>query len=515
MERLPKTAQALRLPSPLAALARARAGLTRTAAAPRRPPRARASPARRLAPAVAALLVLGGCATFSADGGFEAVEQLTRERTGQSPARQKSTRDAAAAQERISELLALPLTAESAVEVALLGNPGLQASFQDLGIAESELVRAGRLRNPAFSFGRLSGGGGVEIERTVMFDVLGLIRMPLASRIEQRRFEQAKLRAASDAVGIAAQTRRAYFRAVAAQELVTYFEQVKDAADAASELARRMVEAGNFSKLAQMREQAFQAQVAAGLAGARHRAAAAREALIRSLGLAADQPGFELPGRLPGLPDQPAVPVDAERTAMAQRLDVMIARRATQAAADSLGLTKATRMVNVLELGYANASESGAERKDGYEVELELPLFDFGSTRAARAEAVYMQALHRAAQVAVDARSEVRENYSAYRAAYDLARQYRDEIVPLRKQISEENLLRYNGMLIGVFELLADAREQVASVAASVEALRDFWLAASDLQMAMTGRSPAPVAEAGTATTTATGVATAAGPGGH
>jgi len=133
---------------------------------------------------------------------------------------------------------------------------------------------------------------------------------------------------------------------------------------------------------------------------------------------------------------------------------------------------------------------TGEPRANGYEIELELPLFDFGSTRAARAEATYMQAVHRTAQVAIEARSEVRESYSAYRTSYDLARHYRDEVVPLRKRISEENLLRYNGMLIGVFELLADSRDQVTSVTGYVEALRDFWVAETNLQTVLTGRSP-------------------------
>src|SRR3954467_5621286 len=123
-----------------------------------------------------------------------------------------------------------------------------------------------------------------------------------------------------------------------------------------------------------------------------------------------------------------------------------------------------------MELGYQNRSESGSPRRRGYEIQLELPLFDFGTTRVARAEATYMQALHRTAQIAVNARSEVRETYSASRTAYDVARHYRDEIVPLRKRISEENLLRYNGLLMSVFELLADARDQVPAVTGFVQA---------------------------------------------
>lgn len=460
----------------------------------------------RLAIIAAASLLLAGCASFSPDGGFGKVSQLTQERTGQGVALQRSPEDAQTARNRVAELLQVALTADAAVEVALLNNRGLQAKFGDLGIAESELVRAGRLKNPSLSFGRMSGGGGIEIERTVLFDILGLLTMPMAKEVGQQRFEQAQYQAAYDAVSLAADVRRAYFDAVAAQELAKFYEQVKETADVSNELAKRMLQAGNFNKLAQMREQAFYADATAQLARAQHQAAAQREKLIRLLGLYGEQLNFKLPQRLPELPKQVLEPQNAEQTAMDKRLDVQMAKRAAEATAKSLHLTNATRIVNVLDVAYKNKSESGAPRANGYEIELELPLFDFGSTRAARAQATYMQAVNRTAEVAVNARSEVREAYSAYRTAYDLAQHYRDEVVPLRKRISEENLLRYNGMLIGVFELLADAREQVAGVTGYVQALRDFWVAETNLQTALTARSPAagsvsqPAAAAGSAT---------------
>ena len=98
-----------------------------------------------------------------------------------------------------------------------------------------------------------------------------------------------------------------------------------------------------------------------------------------------------------------------------------------------------------------------------------------------------MQALHRVAETAVNARSEVREAYQGYRSSFDIAQHYRDEIVPLRKRIAEENQARYNGMIIGVFELLADARAQISSVNSYIESLRDFWIAQADLEMALMG----------------------------
>jgi outer membrane protein TolC len=432
-------------------------------------------------------LFLAGCATFSQDGGMDAVSSMTKERTGQAVRIADTESERSEIEATLTQLLAKPLTADSAVQIALLNNRGLQASLADLGIAEADLVRAGRIGNPSFSFSRLRGEDNVEIERSVMFDLIGLLTIPIRSGIEQGRFEQAKLKAANEAVRIAGDARRAYFNALAAQQTAHYMEQVKDAAEASAELAGRMATVGNWSRLDQAREQAFYAEATAQLARARHNGAAARERLARTLGLWGDQLEFRLPERLPNLPNTMTASADLEQLAMKQRLDVQIAKSNADATARALGLSRATGFVNVLHAGYSNKSETGESRANGYEIELELPIFDWGRSRTAKAEAIYMQSVHRTADTAVRARSEVREAYSAYRTAYDLAKHYRDEIVPLRKKISDEMMLRYNGMLASVFELLADSRLQIASVNAAIEAQRDYWLADTDLQMAING----------------------------
>lgn len=237
-----------------------------------------------------------------------------------------------------------------------------------------------------------------------------------------------------------------------------------------------------------MREQGFYADATQNLARAERAALASREKLTRLMGLWGAQTRFQLPERLPDLPEAPKDQPDIERVALAQRLDVQGAKLAAEQTAKNLGLTKTTRFVNVLELGWVHNSSNEEPTQTGWEVGLELPLFDWGGARVARAEAVYMQALARAAETAVNARSEVREAYGAYRSSWDIARHNRDEIVPLRQRIAEENVLRYNGMLIGVFELLADTRSQIASVNAYIESLRDFWLAQADLEMALIGK---------------------------
>lgn len=446
---------------------------------------------QRIKPVVIAcsVLVLAGCATFSNDGGLDTVAAITKERTGQTVRQEKSASDRSDVDAAVDTLLRKPLTADSAVQIALMNNKGLQASLADLGIAEADLVRAGRMGNPSFSFARMRGGDDVEIERSIMFDLIGLLTISIRSNIEQGRFEQAKLQAAIEAVRLAADTRRAYFTAIAASQTARYMEQVATAAEAGAELGKRMAKVGNWSKLDQAREQAFYADAMAQVARARHNATAAREQLTRMLGLWGDKTAFTLPERLPDLPKAAKEVTDIEAQAMQQRLDVQMAQRNAQATASALGLSKATGFINVLHAGYANMSETGKPRANGYEVELELPIFDWGRSRTAKAEAIYMQAAHRTADVAVRARSEVREAYSAYRTAYDVAKHYRDEIVPLRKKISDEMLLRYNGMLIGVFELLADSRAQIASVNTAIEAQRDYWLTETDLQAAINGSS--------------------------
>ncbi|NJN40332.1 MAG: TolC family protein [Gammaproteobacteria bacterium] len=436
--------------------------------------------------AVTAALVLTGCATFSEDGGFGAVQSMAKERLGSEAKWLRNEADADAADRQVQALLAKPLSAEDAVQIALLNNRGLQASYAELGIAEADLVQAGRIANPTFGYFNVRGGGELNIERALSFNVIQLLTMPLATKITARRFEQTKLAVSAEMLGVAAESRRAYYGAVAAQESIRYFEQVKESAEAGAELARRMFASGNYNVLQRAREQAFYADAVAQLARARQTAVAERERLTRLMGLWGKDVAFRLPDRLPELPKGPAERQDAEQTAMSTRLDVQASRRDLEALAESLGLTKATRFINVLEIGIAQERDQVAVL-NGYEIRLEIPIFDWGEARVARAEALYMQAANRTAETAVNARSEVREAYSAYRTTYDLARHYRNEIVPLRKKISEENLLRYNGMLIGVFELLADARESIAAVNASIEAQRDFWLADTNLQAAQNG----------------------------
>ncbi len=445
---------------------------------------------RTIAVLVSASLLLGGCATFSKDGGFGNVQQTTQQHIKQEIAWPKTKDEQSKVNDQVSALLEHKLDVGSAVQIALLNNKRLQASFYELGISEADLVQAGRLPNPRFSMLYAKNNGEYKIEQAFTFNIFSLITMPKAVEIENRRFELVQKETVLDVLKLANHTRLAYFDAVAATELVRYSEQVRESAEASAELARRMYKAGNWNKLEQAREQSFYADAALDFANARNKQVKAYEALARLLSVSSDQ--ISLVERLPDLPKSLEDLQPFEKAAFENRLDLQAMRLETDALAKQLGLTKTTRFINVLEIGPARVLEGrrGDPYKKGLEIGFEIPLFDWGTARVAKAEAIYMQAVNETVQVAINAQSEIREAYNTYRTNYDVTKHLRDEIVPIRKKILSENQLRYNGMLTSPFELFGDARAQVASVKNYIESLREFWVADSALQMTLIGSNP-------------------------
>jgi outer membrane protein TolC len=423
---------------------------------------------------------------------MNAVSDITAQDIGKDAAAIRNPDEAREAHAVVTRLLSRPLTANTAVQIALLNNRGLQASYNELASAEAQRVGASLPPSPTFSLFRVSGSVETEIERQLVIDVIALAALPAASEIATTRFHQAQLRAAEDTLRIAAQTRRAYYRAVAARELVDYLTQAQTAAESAAKFAHGLGETGAMNKLDQAREQAFYAEVTAQLAAAREVAASEREALVRLMGLWGGDLKFKLPPALPPLPARAKNLAGIELEAVARRIDLQISRLETEALARSHGLTKATRFISIFDAGPADKTIVDKQlgetlREPGFALQLQVPLFDFGEVRLREAEATYMRAVNRLLDRAVTVRSEARDAYRAYRSSYDIAMHYRREVLPLRKIISDETLLRYNAMLIDVFGLLAEARQRINVNLAAIDAERAFWLATVDLNTAVMG----------------------------
>jgi outer membrane protein TolC len=445
-----------------------------------------------IAMALGCALLLPNCTAFSPDGGMSVVAVIGAEELGADVVAVHTPEQAAIARERVVGLMRRTLTADAAVQIALINNRGLQAAYNALGIAEAEMVQASLPPSPGFSIERLSSSLEIEIERRIVANILALATLPARASVAADRFHQAQLRAALETLRVALDARRAYYRAVAAREIAGFLEQAKSAAEAAADVARRLGETGTLNKLDQAREQVFYAEITAQLASARQRADGDRERLIRALGLWGDDLAFSLPGRLPALPLRVRALPDIEVEAVRRRVDLQIARMEVEALAKTYGLTGATRFVNLLEVsGVAKDLKDRAtgerNRERGFELEFQIPLFDFGETRVRQAEQTYMHAVNRLAERAVNVRSEARTTYRAYRSTYDIAMHYRREVLPLRKIISDETLLRYNAMQIDVFALLGEARQRTAATIAAIEAQRNFWLAQTNLLGAVAG----------------------------
>jgi outer membrane protein TolC len=435
---------------------------------------------------------LAACQTFSQDGGMSVTADIAGKILNKGVVAIRSEEDAAAARAEVERLLKRPLTVDSAVQIALLNNRGLQAAYNELGIAEAVRVQQSLPPNPHFSVTRMTGSVETEIERQIVANILALATLPVRSEIAAERFHQAQLAAALATLRVAAEARRAIYRAVAAQETVGLFTQANEAAETMAQLAKRLGETGAMNKLDQAREQAFHSDIVIRLASAQQRASRERERLVRVLGLWGNNLKFALPKSLPPLPKRALALPAAEQEAVRRRVDLQIARIELDTLAKAYGLTNATRFINVLEAGYADKltkeKATGESIRDrGFTVSFEVPMFDFGETRVREAEQTYMQAVNRLAQKAVNVRSEAREAYRNYRTSYDIATHYQREVLPLRKIISDEMMLRYGAMQVDVFTLLLEAQQKLNASAAASDAMRDFWLASTDLSTAMTG----------------------------
>ena len=431
-------------------------------------------------------LLLAGCASVDSEQATAAARDWSQRVDAQAP----QLRIAAAPPDELQalreRLLSEPLTESTALQLSLAQSPALQVLLAEGWRAQAEAAQRGAPPNPVFLFERVVTGGDVDITRFLGIGLTELLTWPWRSDIAGREVGALRLQLAREVLAHNAELRAAWVRAVAAQQLVVYRRQVQDAAATSAELARRMQAAGNFSRLQQAREQAFLADAGTQLARALATATAEREALVRRLGLDADDAQrLQLPDRLPELPAQLRPGEQVGQRAMDERLDLLLARAQLGAAQRAMGL-ETVRLFD-LELAAVRELGPGGERGRGVEAGVVLPLLDPGIALRQAASARLLAAQQRFEQVRIDAGSVLRERYALYRSAHAVALQQRDEVVPLRRTIAEEMLLRYNGMLVGVFELLADARTQIDAVIAAIEAQRDFWLADAALTSAIAG----------------------------
>lgn len=452
-------------------------------------------------PLVALAALLGGCASFSPDGGMGDVASAVGRETGKDVVKLNSAEDTRRARERVEALVTQPLSADSAVQISLLSNRDLQAAYNDLGISEAAYVQASLPKNPGLSFMLYGGTGITNFETRLIENILDLATLPARTKIAAEHYAHAKHVAISTTLGLAADVRRAWVRAVAAERQVRFLEQSRATADEAARLVAKLGEAGQGDQLDQAEIAAFYAEISVRLGQARISARRERERLTRLLGLWGPEVAFRLPDDLLPLPGEPNTIANVEVEAIDRRIDLIVARHDVAAYARTLKLTQATRYVSMLQLAGLVNNESAnpltnantAITRAGGALDIEIPIFDTGEARERSARETYMRAVNRLAARAVNARSEARIAYDTYRGTYDIARFYETRVLPLRQVVSQQFGLRYataanvpENMRIDLFKVLVDTRTRIAATASALDARRDFFLAEVDLQAALT-----------------------------
>jgi len=440
-----------------------------------------------------------GCATVQPDARFAEVSEAASMRLKQNLVWNRDSDQDRRAKAAVERLLKQELTVQSAVQIALLNNRELQASYARLGIVQADLVEAGLLQNPVFALTVVKGGGASIIEGSVVQDFVGIFSISARRKTGEAAAQRVTLEVAQRAFELAKLVEAQYYTVVADAQALELAGQVTAATQAAAELAQRQREAGNLSRREQNIQQALYAQTLLDLAQAESKLASDREVLNRSMGLWGGDIDWRTVVRLPKIPDTLPALDQVEAQAVTQRLDLSAAKQAAYASAQALSLTAQFRYLSALGIGVAYKREPDVGAMVGPTIELGLPLFDRGDARVARARAQLAQDQEQLAALAVDIRSQAREARARLIAARDIVRHYEKVLLPLQQSIVDDTLKLYSGMLLGVYDLLLARQNQVATARQYIAASKEFWLAWTDLERAVGGRitlAALPVGEA-------------------
>jgi len=440
------------------------------------------------------IAVLGaGYVCVPPERGHDQVASIVDQRTGHKTRWDKGPPDDAQVADWVRQLTSKGLTRARAVEIALVNNPDLQATYEDLGVSQADMVQAGLLRNPTFGADlgfRLNNGANDELRLSLVQDFLDLFVLPLRKEIARERFEADTLRVANRALEVAASVEKAFISAQAGVELVAFRRTVVEATASAADLSQRQFDAGNVSELDRATEAALYQQAKLDLTREEVELLEARESVNRLLGLWGETTSWRLAESLPQLPAAEPQLEHLESFAMSRRLDVAVAKRYAALLSKAVDLARSTRFVGRLDVGVDMHRDPNGPLLLGPNLVIELPIFDQRQATIARLEAQRREQERRLSAVSIDARSEVRLAEVRLRAGRQTVLHYRDVLVPLRKAVSDQALLHYNGMFISVFQLLNAKQGEVDAQRGYLEALRDYWKARAELARALGGALP-------------------------
>ena len=431
------------------------------------------------------LLGAGVCPAASLDRSFDDVSGVVMTRTGKRVQWNRGSAQDAEAERYVRAQLRRPLTASTAVQIALLNNHELQATYEEIGIAQADLIEAGLLKNPLFSFQRRWPGQALEAD--ILGEFIDLLFLPLRKRVAAAQLEAAKLRVGSEILKTVAEVRVAFYENQGNVQIADLAQSVEQATAAAAEAALQLHQAGNTRSLDLASEEALHVQAKVDFAKTQSAGIESREKLTRLLGLWGADTTWQVSPRLPDPPNKEVSVDGLESRAIAQRLDLAAYKQETLSEAHRLGLVRFQEIAQGFELGAHYEREKDGQYSVGPSLNLPIPFFNFGQAAKARTEAKVRQSRQRYLALAVQIRSEVRAARDRMLLARQRVEYVQSTALPLRRRVVEESQLQYNAMQVSLFDLLKAKQEEVNSGREYVEALRDYWVARAELEKAVGG----------------------------
>jgi len=430
-----------------------------------------------------------GCTASPAS--FDRVQSKVAERTGHRVEWNRDRAEAGRLEQEVSSLLRRPLTAERAVQIALLNNRDLQARFEELGIAQANLVEAGLLTNPSFGLSVRfpdRSPSGKNVEYSIAQNLIELILRPARTRIAAGQVAEAETSAANEVLKVVAEVKTAFYTAQARKQLLDQLHALAQTNETATEFTRRLHDAGNVSELDLANQQSAAAQSQIEVSQSELELRRDRERLNQLLGLSGDEIDWVMADHLPEIPGSEVSFRQLESRALAQRLDLQLAKTKLDSLGRTLALRAHTRYLPAeISLGIDTERDPGGVRVTGPTLDLELPIFNQGQGEIARLTAQYREAQRELESLAINIRSEVRTARDQLAAARKMTSYIGSELLPIRRKALQLTLEQYNYMLKGAYDLLLAKQNEIAAERSYLEARRDYWIARAELERAVGG----------------------------
>ncbi|MBA2480198.1 MAG: TolC family protein [Planctomycetes bacterium] len=435
-------------------------------------------------------MVMVGCGG-NRDQGFTDVQKTVGERTTAKIHWDQGSDEDQESAAAVRQLLSQEVSVDAAVQIALLNNRTLQAVYQELGVAQADLVRAGLLRNPVFDVSaKFARGGGVRLEMSIVEDFLDLFFIPMRKRLAETAIEGAKARVAGAVIDLASEVRVAVYRLQTATQALELRRMVVQAASAAYDLSQRLRAAGNIPKLDLLEQRGFFEQAKMQLGMAEIEVVELRERLNSLMGLWGEQIQWTIAPRLPDMASEEMAVDGLERRAIERSLDLAASRAEIAVNAQRLGIARPFGAVGNADLGVAAEKEIDGTWAAGPTASIPLPVFNFGQGAVAEARAELRRSQELYAAQAIEIRSRVRTARTRLLASRARVDYLRHVMLPLRQAAVEETQLQYNGMLASPFRLIQTKQNEIETGVDYVEALGGYWIALAMLNQLLDGRVP-------------------------